>query len=65
MHMLDAYYRCLIKVDPLERLQLIETDLETNVKTAEKYKSWRIDAKILEAYSTIACSLQSAKPNAA
>jgi len=65
MHMLDAYYKCLIKVDAAERVQLIETDLEANVKTAEKYKSWRIDAKILEAYSTIACSLQSAKPNAA
>jgi len=65
MHMLDAYYKCLIKVDAAERVQLIETDLEANVKTAEKYKSWRIDARILEAYSTIACSLQSAKPNAA
>ena len=68
MYMVEAYYRTLIKIDVNERYKYVDKsgsadgemdkDLHAITVLGNKFKSWRIDAKILEACVSISLSFQ-------
>ena len=68
IYMLEAYYRTLIKIDVNDRYNYVnksgnddgemEKDLKEITMSGSKFKSWRIDQKILEACVSISLSFQ-------